>query len=192
MKSDTSLEKKMPGGRRGNFRNFFLTVGGSLLLLTGIFYVRHHNLPVGIIVVVGGIGGFLFVLGLLWRAPPPLTAEEQQNRAVRPGEGVLRSGPANQQRGWENRGGFLNLTSQRLVFFSHGLNMQNADVVLLLTNIARIERARTLGIIPNAFQIVMVDGLRYRFTVFSPQAWIEAIQAARSSNLMAGNNEDKS
>lgn len=181
----------MPGSRRGSFRNFFLGVGAGLLLLTAIFYLRNPRLPVGILVVVGGIGGFLLITGLLWPAPKPLTSEEQHNRAVREGEDILRSGPANQQRGWENRGGFLNLTSQRLAFFSHGLNVQNADVVIRLTNIARVERAQTLWIIPNAFRVLTTDGTSYQFTVFTPKAWIQAIQAACASNQIVGKHEGK-
>jgi hypothetical protein len=182
MSTNSSSPEQMPGSSRGSFRQFFLGVGAALLGLVAYFYWREPRLPPVIPVVVGGIGLLLLLMGVLWPAPKPLTAVERQNRVVQEGEEVLRTGPANHLRGWENRGGTLNLTSQRLTFFSHGLNWKNADVVISLADVVGVERARTLWIIPNAFRVITADGTRHQFTVFSPKKWMEAIRAACPSS----------
>lgn len=190
MNSTPSSPPQLPGSPRGSFRSFFQILGVGLILLVGFSYLRSPNFPQEILLLVAGIGAFLLLTGLLWPAPKPLTADEQHNRLLSTGETLLKSGPANQQRGWENRGGVLTLTSQRLVFLSHGLSVQNADLVIPLVSISRVERTRTLGIIPNAFRVIAADGSDSRFTVFTPRAWIEAINQARGVQSDASRSTD--
>jgi hypothetical protein len=55
------------------------------------------------------------------------------------------------------------------------MNLDNADLVIPLADIARVESARTLGVIPNAFRVI-TGGARHQFTVFGRKAWIQAIR----------------
>jgi hypothetical protein len=180
MSTNSSSQEKLPGSRRGSFREFFLAVGAGLLLLAGAFYLRGSGLPHEILGIVGGAGLILLLIGFLWPAPRPLTTQENRDRTLQEGEDILRTGPASHQVGWENRGGTLTLTGRRLTFFSHGLNVQNADLIIPLADIARVEQARTLGIIPNAFRVITLGGARHQFTVFTRRPWIEAIEGACS------------
>ncbi len=186
MTSNSSSEDRLPGSGRNSFRGFFLGVGVGLLLLIGFFYLQRPDLPVAILVIVGGMGSLLLLIGLLCPAPKPLTSQEQQNRAIDEEETILAPGRPTSNGVGRIGAAFSTSPASRLVFLSHGLNLQNADVVIPLATIACVKRARTLGIIPNAFQVLTADGMRYRFTVFSPKGWIDAIQTACSSNQPAG------
>ncbi|MFO0867141.1 MAG: hypothetical protein U0744_21300 [Gemmataceae bacterium] len=168
---------ELPGSSRGGIRQLLVTTGVGLLILAAYIWIRASDtFPLPILAIVGGGGGLVLVVGLLMPPPRPLDAQERTNRAAKPGETVSKTGPANHAKGWENRGGTLTLTSGRLVFFSHGGNVNNADVVILLTDIASVQPANTLGFIPNAFRVILHDGSRHQFTVFSRKTWIEAIE----------------
>jgi hypothetical protein len=176
MPADPPARESLPGASRTSFRQFFLGLGSALLLLPAAFYLRRADLPPPILIIVGGMGALLVVIGLLCPSPAPLTTQEWQNRTLAGAEEVLRTGPASHQRRWENRAGSLTLTSRRLVFLSHGLNLDNADLVIPLADITVVEPARTLGIIPNAFRVVLGDGTRHQFTVFGRKAWMDAVR----------------
>jgi len=70
--------------------------------------------------------------------------------ALRPGESVIREAPANLQRGIETVGGKLILTTARLVFEAHALNVQRGSTEI---DLAAVKSAtpcwtRFLGLIP--------------------------------------------
>lgn len=168
----------LPGSSRSGIRQLLISTGIGLLLVAGFFSLRATDgFPWPILLFVGGAGCVLVTVGLLVPPPRPLDAQERKDREVREGEAVVKTGPASHAKGWENRGGTLTLTSDRLVFFSHGVNVSNADVVIRLEDIEAVQPANTLGFIPNAFRVVLKGGVSHQFTVFGRKAWIEAIKA---------------
>ncbi|MGE8218242.1 MAG: hypothetical protein ACN6OU_00630 [Stenotrophomonas acidaminiphila] len=97
------------------------------------------------------------------------------------GETLLREGAANLQRGVETVGGRLFLTHRRLLFRSHGFNVQDGDTEIPLARIrgARPCWTRLLGVLPLAPNSLAVatDERDYRFVLFGRRQWLAAIQA---------------
>lgn len=103
---------------------------------------------------------------------------------LRPGERLLREGPANLQRGWETVGGKLFLTSERLVFESHAFNVQRGVTEIPVAEVtdARPVWTRFLGLLPlfpNSLAVTTKAGAEHRFVLFDRMGWAEAIDAAR-------------
>ncbi|HBN54099.1 MAG TPA: hypothetical protein DD456_08765 [Stenotrophomonas sp.] len=97
------------------------------------------------------------------------------------GETLLREGAANLQRGMEAVGGRLFLTDRRLLFRSHGFNVQDGDTEIPLARIrgARPCWARLLGVLPllpNSLAVA-TDERDYRFVLFGRRQWLAAIEA---------------
>ncbi|MDN5820621.1 MAG: GRAM domain-containing protein, partial [Brachybacterium sp.] len=67
-----------------------------------------------------------------------------------PGEALVRSGVANMQRGAETAGGKLYLTTERLVFTAHSLNLRSGPSEVPLTEVAEVDAVWTklLGVLP--------------------------------------------
>lgn len=101
------------------------------------------------------------------------------------GETLLREGAANLQRGMEAVGGYLFLTDRRLLFRSHGFNVQDGDTEIPL---ARIHGARpcwtrlfgVLPLVPNSLSVATDEG-HYRFVLFSRRQWLVTIEAQMPS-----------
>ncbi|MEQ1506627.1 MAG: GRAM domain-containing protein [Myxococcota bacterium] len=113
------------------------------------------------------------------------------NTPVESGERVLRDGAANLQRGIESVGGRLTLTTARLVFESHALNVQTGTTVIPLSEIARIEPCWTkfLGLIPlapNGLAVTTAAGVEHRFVLFGRAAWLTAIVKAKDGAVDTG------
>jgi len=107
------------------------------------------------------------------------------NTALLPGEQALKDGPANLQRGAETVGGRLYLTSQRLVFEPHALNVQRQAGALPLAQIQSVELGWTkfLGLLPlapNALIVGTTAGEPWRLTLWGRAEWLTAIEAARA------------
>lgn len=150
------------------------------------------GLPFGLIFgvgiyFVGGLGMALAVgigSGLVFGLALALFAEMQRRHflANRPGFGdetLLHEGPANYFRGLEAVGGWLTLTSRRLHFRSHGMNVQNETWELPLASIRDVDTAATLGIIPNGLRFTTTTGGKERFVVQGRRKWKDAIGEAR-------------
>lgn len=58
------------------------------------------------------------------------------NTELRYDENLIRDGAANLQRGIETVGGWLYLTTRRLVFEAHALNVQSGATVIPLRDVA--------------------------------------------------------
>ena len=101
---------------------------------------------------------------------------------LHPDEAVIQEGPANLQRGIENVGGRLFLTSSRLHFSAHAVNVQTRPADVPLGEVACVEvgRTRVFGIplAPNAIEVHTRDGALLRFTVYRRELWKAAIEAA--------------
>jgi hypothetical protein len=99
---------------------------------------------------------------------------------LRPGETILREEPANLQRGWETVGGQLTLTSQRLVFESHGFNVQTGATEIELSSLRSAAPCWTklfglVPLIPNSIALRTADNKEYRFALFDRAGWIADI-----------------
>lgn len=145
--------------------------------------------------------GLLMGLGFAWRYGPWLGTvaglacgasfglamaafvERQRQRlhsvnAQFEGEPVVQEGPANHFLRGEGRGGWLTLTPSRLVFISHGKNLQNASLNLGLDQIASAAPALTAGVIPNGLRVHLNNGERESFVVSERKVWAQRISAA--------------
>lgn len=144
-------------------------------LVMGGFLALQHGATAGL--VIGAGAGALFG-GML-----AAFAEGQRRRltitsGALDGEKIVRQGPANHWRGAEARGGWLVLTDRRLVFRSHGKNVQNEGAEVALAEVAAIEPRRTLGIVPNGLRVRRRDGSAETFVVAERRAWVAALTIA--------------
>lgn len=144
-------------------------------LVMGAFLGLQHGPAAGLVVGAGA--------GLMFGALLTAFAEGQRRRmkiasGVLDGEPIVRQGPANHWRGVEARGGWLVLTTRRLVFRSHGKNVQNEGAELPLAEVAAVEPSRSLGIVPNGLRVRRKDGAVERFVVAERGEWLAALTAA--------------
>lgn len=98
------------------------------------------------------------------------------------GETLIRKGAANHFAGIEAVGGKLHLTSKRLIFESHPLNMQNHILIIELGDILLLGKRNTLGIVPNGMFIECRNGYTEKFVVNGRKKWMEEIQTAMDSS----------
>jgi len=103
---------------------------------------------------------------------------------------ILRTGPANLQRGIESVGGTLSLSSSVLRFKPHLINANRETVEINVDTIVNVQPVRTrfLGRVPlfdNAFIAVLADRRKYRFTVRNRDKWVDAIRAYLASEHQA-------
>jgi len=72
---------------------------------------------------------------------------------------------ANLFRGIEAVGGRLKITTKRLIFDSHLINVQCGTTEIPLSNIEYLEKAKSLGIINNQMVVVLKGGVKYKFVL---------------------------
>lgn len=72
---------------------------------------------------------------------------------------------ANLWREAEAVGGQLTITSTQLEFRAHTVNFQRSPVSLPIQGIAKVEKVRTMGLIPNGLVVTTTSGDEYRFVV---------------------------
>lgn len=159
-----------------------LTTGVPFGVAMGVFFGMQRGPLAGL--VLGGGAGLLF--GVLLAT----FAEAQRRRMELPGkqldgEAIIKQGPANHWLGAEARGGWLVLTERRLVFRSHGKNIQNAGAELRLADITAVEPANTLGVVPNGLR-VRHGGAVDKFVLIGRSDWQSAIAAARAHHVTPG------
>ena len=155
-----------------NFLILWLMFG----VFMGAFFAFQHGPAVGI---PSGIGsGFLFAAFMTAFA-------EYQARKFRgqcplaEGETLVKEGPANHFVRVEGVGGWLYLTSQRLCFRSHKVNVQNHELSIPLSEIRSTKKSLTAGIIPNGLMVETANGSE-KFVVNGSRGWVDAIELARS------------
>ena len=129
----------------------------------------------------GVFGGFFFGLSMA-----AFSSYQRRRFAAErpgfPGEEVIHEGPANHFFHGEGVGGWLYLTSRRLFFRSHRINLQPHETDLLLADISSSTPALTAGIIPNGLSVSTVSGSVERFVVEGRKQWSEAIANAKNRN----------
>lgn len=91
------------------------------------------------------------------------------------GETILMQGPANHFLRGEGRGGWLTLTPSRLIFCSHGHNIQNSPLDIPLAEIREATPSLTMRIIPNGLRVNTKNGHRESFVVSNRKDWARRI-----------------
>jgi hypothetical protein len=94
-------------------------------------------------------------------------------------ERLLMEGPANHFLHGEGVGGWLYLTTRRLLFRSHAVNLQPHETDLPLTDIAEASPVLSAGFIPNGLLVRTVSGRNERFVVEQRRRWSMEIANAR-------------
>ena len=144
-------------------------------LLMGLFFALRYGSAFG---CAGGLaGGVLFGLTMgsfvAWQS----SRFSRQAPALE-GERIRHQGPANHFRGWEGVGGWLYLTDKRLLFQSHGFNVQRHELSMPLTEVADVQACSTAWVIPNGLRIVTEKSAE-RFVVEGRRDWVEQIRLAK-------------
>ncbi|MCA9672187.1 MAG: hypothetical protein KC503_41615 [Myxococcales bacterium] len=102
---------------------------------------------------------------------------------LRPGEMLVHQGAANLHRG-SKIGGWLHLTTQRLVFCANWSDVRDPPLEIELADIEGAELCwtRTLGIplSPTSLAINLKNGERQRFVLDRRELWQEKIRAQLS------------
>ncbi|MGB5024737.1 MAG: GRAM domain-containing protein [Saprospiraceae bacterium] len=88
------------------------------------------------------------------------------------GENIVFETGANHFKGVEAVGGKLYLTNKRLVFKSHKFNIQDHELSIPLSDISKVERTKTWGIINNSLSITTTGNKIEKFVVEHPDEWI--------------------
>ena len=98
-------------------------------------------------------------------------------------EMLIKKGPANLQKGVETVGGKLYLTTQRLIFEAHKLNIQGGITEMNLSEINSTKLAWTkflglIPLIPNSLSINLKKN-EYCFVLFGRKVWQSSIDEQR-------------
>jgi hypothetical protein len=139
-------------------------------LFMGIFFSLLWGLNDG--VWAGLLAGVLF--GLFMALFVSYQSRKfTQNRPLSSGEKLIREGPANHQ----GSGGWMYLTDTRLFYVSHKFNLNKHELSIPLADIAAVEKARSLGIIPNQLLLNLKNGHAEKFVVQEVKSWVNQIQS---------------
>ena len=100
------------------------------------------------------------------------------------GERLVRQTGASLQRGIEAVGGQLFLTTRRLIFEAHWLNVQRGRTVVPLRDVEDVWKTWTkllwvIPILPNVLAVATAKGKTYRFIMFERDAWIRLIRETK-------------
>ena len=85
-------------------------------------------------------------------------------------------GPANLFRGIEGVGGRIFLTSKKVIFKSHKMNIQRGQTGIEYQNIKELVERKTAKIIDNGIRIVTNDSKEYDFVVNERDLWFEEMK----------------
>jgi len=75
--------------------------------------------------------------------------------------------------GLESLGGKISFEDTHMTFNSHKLNVQKSTIKIEYSQISKIEKSNTLGIIPNGLKITTKDNQEYKFVINSRSKIIE-------------------
>lgn len=101
-------------------------------------------------------------------------------------ESIIRNGGANLLHGFDNAGGKLILTNQRVIFEANRLNISTGEQVINLSDVTKVEKGWTkflgfLPLFPNAVLVTISSGKRFRFALWGRKKWAEEILKAKAS-----------
>ena len=89
-----------------------------------------------------------------------------------PGEKLIFQSSANHFKGLEAVGGKLFLTEKRLIFKSHKLNIQNHQLIIMLSDILSIGRFKPLGLTNNGLFVTNKENETEKFVVEKLPEWL--------------------
>ena len=92
-------------------------------------------------------------------------------------EELLADVAANLFRGMEGVGGRLKITTWRLVFVPHSLNVQSQQEEILLSDVVAVGKRNTLWIVPNGMFVRTRQGQEIKFVVWGREGLITTIEA---------------
>jgi len=106
---------------------------------------------------------------------------------LHPGEEIVRRGGANLQRGLEMVGGHLYLTTERLIFEPHIINIQRKNAIVNLEDVIEVAKCwskflNAIPLLPNSIVVKTKDGIIYKFVCFKREEWISAIKLAKEQS----------
>jgi hypothetical protein len=115
------------------------------------------------------------------------TGDDRASTAWIPGESLVKESRANLQRGIETVGGRLFLTTERLLFEAHKLNVQTGATAIDLRTITAVTKGWTkflnvLPLAPNTIVVTTSDGAEYRIVCSKRADWIAAIDQQRAAD----------
>jgi hypothetical protein len=141
-----------------------------------LFSVQTGNYAIGI--PTGLVAGILFAT-FMSRFASKQTRKFQMDRPDFDSETLIHEGPANHFKRAESVGGFLWLTTGRLHFRSHNVNIQNHEWTAMLSDISTAQVTKTLGIIANGLLVRLSSGEEHRFVVNQNVFWVSSIMGAK-------------
>jgi hypothetical protein len=143
--------------------------------------LTHDNLTLISIIKIalsgsfgGALAGLLFGL-LIGSFANSKFLTKATKIATRPGETILFETVANHFKGAESVGGKLYLTTKRLVFKSHKFNIQNHELSINLSDIDKVGRYKTLGMMNNGLSITTANNKVEKFVVQRIHDWINQL-----------------
>lgn len=95
-------------------------------------------------------------------------------------EAIVADVAANLFRGIEGVGGRLKITTRRVLFEPHAINIQRNPAEIPMPDIAEVRTRNTLGIIPNGVLIRTRAGVEYKFVVWGRERLIRLIEDQRA------------
>jgi hypothetical protein len=90
---------------------------------------------------------------------------------------------ANLFRGAEAVGGRMQVTTHRILFKAHAINIQKEPAEIDLKEVVEVGKRNTLGLVPNGLYVRTKDGTEYRFVVWGRGNLIKIIQAASKDRI---------
>lgn len=84
---------------------------------------------------------------------------------------------ANYFRGMEAVGGHLHFYENYMIFKSHALNIQTGEQTIEYSQMVKIAKRNTLGIVPNGISVFTKDGFEHKFVIFNRNSVIEFLNS---------------
>lgn len=88
---------------------------------------------------------------------------------------------ANYFKGLEAVGGKIYFNDTGLTFQSHSLNIQTGEIRIEYSQISKIAKRNTLGIVPNGISIFTKDGFEHKFVIYNRNSVIAFLQCRCSA-----------
>jgi len=95
---------------------------------------------------------------------------------------VLVQKNANLFRGIEAVGGTLTVTSDKLIFQPHAVNIQSAPLELPLGEIERADKRNSLLVVPNGMKVTDRSGKQHKFVLWGRDEVIAIINEAAGNS----------
>jgi hypothetical protein len=156
------------------FKNSILA-GLAFAVLFGSYLAFVYDLRFALI--GGSIAGLLF--GLCIHLFTNSKTVQRQTEINESGETIIHSGPANHFVGMEAVGGKLYLLADKLVFQSHGFNVQNHRLEITMDRIREVGFHNMMGIIPTGMIVKTSDGGTEKFVLSKRSVWKTKIEEQR-------------